>query len=348
MHSGQSVIDLLPTSQSEICFDNHCKIGLRASLGSKLTTAALKIPLLLLLAVSCFVLLFVGGPDVGSVRSFKYAWNLGHIIAFGLWTYLLLRYWDRLIHKSFWQQCLLMLVVTIVLGGLIEIAQYGPRRTPDMGDMVRNVIGAQLALAFFSPARKQILNRPLRLFQVALFAAALVQLIPVALALTDECQAARQFPVLADFETPWETSRWGGDAEFTRDRRFTRNGRYSLKVELNTTTYSGVSLNYFPSDWRGFKYLQFDIYNPSDKALKVTCRIHDALHAENELRYNDRFNRSYRLDPGWNAIRISLAEVAAAPRTRSMNLQAIMDFSIFAVRLPQTQTLYLDHVRLQR
>ena len=157
-----------------------------------------------------------------------------------------------------------------------------------------------------------------------------------------------EFPVLADFESPWETSRWGGDAEITRDRGFAQNGRYSLKIELNTTTYSGVSLNYFPSDWKGFKDLQFDLFNPSDKALNVTCRIHDALHAENELRYNDRFNRSYRLEPGWNAIRIPLADVAAAPRTRTMNLQAIRDFSIFAVRLSQPQTLYLDHVRLER
>lgn len=290
----------------------------------------------------------MGGPDVASVRSFKYAWNLGHIIAFGLWTYLLLRFWDRLIHKSFWQQCLLMLVVTLVLGGLIEIAQYGPRRTPDLGDMIRNVIGAQLALACFSPVRNQILRRSLRLFQVVLLGAVVVQLVPVALALTDEYMAARQFPVLADFETPGETSRWGGDAEFARDRQFVRNGRYSLKIELNTTTYSGVSLNYFPSNWNDFRYLRFDLFNPGDRALNVTCRIHDALHADNELRYNDRFNRSYRLEPGWNAIRIPLADVAAAPRTRTMNLQAIRDFSIFAIRLSQPQTLYLDYVRLER
>jgi len=312
-----------------------------------LTIASIKLPLLLLLAASCFVLLFVGGPDVASVRSFKHAWNLGHIIAFGIWTYLLLRFWERLIHKTFWKQCLLMLVVTLILGALIEIAQYGPRRTPDLGDMIRNVIGALLALAIFSPARHQASRSRLRLLQVGVLIAAVLQLIPVALAITDERLAARQFPVLADFETPWETSRWGGDAELARDRLYSYNGSYSLKIELNTSTYSGVSLNYFPADWSEFKYLRFDLFNPSDTALKVTCRIHDALHAENELRYNDRFNRSYRVEPGWNPIGIPLADVTKAPQTRTMDLQAIQDFSIFAVRLSQPQILYLDNVRLE-
>ena len=307
----------------------------------------MKIPFLVLLAAGCFVLLFVGGPDVGSVRSFKYAWNLGHIIGFGLWTYLLLKFWDRLAHKSFWRQCLLMVVVTLVFGGMIEVAQYGPRRTPDLGDMTRNVIGAQLALAYFSSARYQIKLRSLRWYQVVLGGLACLQLVPVALALTDEYLARRQFPLLAGFESPLETSRWGGGAAFARDRRFAENGDYSLRIDLQTTTYSGVSLNYFPSNWSDYKYLQFALFNPANKGLKVTCRIHDALHAANELRYSDRFNRSYSLAPGWNAIRIPLAEVAAAPRTRTMDLHTVEDFSIFAVRLQQPQTLYLDNVRLE-
>ncbi len=326
---------------------NKPRTRLQAQTGIKLNLSSLKLPILLLLAASCFVLLFVGGPDVATLRSFKHVWNLGHIIAFGIWTYLLLNFWERLIHKNFWQQCVLMLFVTLVLGALIEIAQYGPRRTPDLGDMLRNVIGALLALAVFSPARHQASRLRLRLLQVGVVIAAVLQLIPVALALTDECQAARQFPVLSNFETPWETSRWGGDSKFARDRQHTQNGRYSLKIELNTSTYSGVSLNYFPTDWSGFKHLRFDLFNPSDMVLIITCRIHDALHAENELRYSDRFNRSYRLEPGWNPIRIALADVAEAPRTRTMDLQAIQDFSIFAVRLPQPQTLHLDYVRLE-
>jgi hypothetical protein len=288
----------------------------------------------------------VGGPDVSSYRSFKHAWNLGHIIAFALWTYLLLMFWDRLVYKTFWGQCLLMLLVTLVLGAAIEVAQYGFRRTPDMGDMMRNVIGALLAVAFFSPERHRVLKVQRHLFQMVLLLAAVLHLGPVALAITDERRALRQFPVLADFETPWEISRWGGDAEFSRDRRYVTAGLFSLKIELNTSTYSGVSLNYFPSDWSDYKSLRMDLFNPNAMVLMVTCRIHDEEHAQHGLQYKDRFNRSFGLKPGWNYISIPLADVAAAPRTRTINLHVIEDLSIFAARLEQPRTVYLDHVRL--
>jgi len=33
-------------------------------------------------------------------------------------------------------------------------------------------------------------------------------------------------------------------------------------------------LNYFPTDWSAFKQLRFDLYNPGDTVLKITCRNH--------------------------------------------------------------------------
>ena len=41
---------------------------------------------MLLFAVVCVVLLFFGGPDLIRTRSFKHAWDLGHIVFFAIAT----------------------------------------------------------------------------------------------------------------------------------------------------------------------------------------------------------------------------------------------------------------------
>ncbi|MCL2340263.1 MAG: succinyl-CoA synthetase subunit beta, partial [Proteobacteria bacterium] len=77
-------------------------------------------------------------------------------------------------------------------------------------------------------------------------------------------------------------------------------------------------------------------------------RIHDNQHRKHDMEYQDRFNQTFTLAPGWNDLSISLDKVKTAPRGRTMDMEHIEGFGLFVVRLPQPQALYLDHIYLAR
>jgi VanZ family protein len=304
--------------------------------------------LILLIPVSAvlFVLFFIGGPGYHSSRSYQHFWDLGHIFFFAILTFLLLSLWQTLAKKSFPGQCIRIVLITLILGTAIEIFQYGFSRTPDAGDMVRNLIGSSLALFFGAPLRKTIPAKKLRILQLLTALIFMVGLLPLSIALTDEWTAKKQFPVLSDFETPFERYRWRGEAVYSIDHGIAYHGKSSLKVQLDTTEYSGVGLTYFPRDWQNYEALTISVYNPASKPIKITCRVHDRRHTEGPQLYSDRFNKSYVLDKGWNIIKINLEEIANAPKTRQMNISQIYNLGIFAVQLPEPRIIFIDNVRL--
>jgi hypothetical protein len=300
------------------------------------------IPVALLL----FILFFVGGPDYYADRSHRYLWDQGHVIFFAVLTYLVLSLWESLSSKPFFRQCIWVVVMTLCLGIAIEIAQSGSSRTTSTGDMARNLVGSLFTLFFWAPSRKTISIAWLRTMQTLTVLFFLIGLAPLAIALTDEWAADRQFPVLSDFERPFEIRRWSGDDELEIDHAISYHGKSSLKVQLNTSRYSGVHLRYFPRDWHGYRMLSFGVYNPSSEAMNITCRVHDEQHIDGEQIHRDRFNRTYSLSAGWNAINIELQDVAEAPENRKMDMGHIMGLGIFAVQLKQPKLVYIDYVRL--
>ncbi|MDY6951840.1 MAG: hypothetical protein SWE60_10025 [Thermodesulfobacteriota bacterium] len=171
---------------------------------------------------------------------------------------------------------------------------------------------------------------------------------PFAIALTDEQIAREQFPVMADFETPFETDRWTGGAKMGIDRDMARHGTASLIIHLTTAQYSGAGLKYFPGDWSDYSVFRFSVFNPSSAPMKVLCRVHDALHFKKGGKYEDRFNRTLVIDAGWNDIDISLEDIAKAPKNRPMEMSRIQGFGIFTVQLPTPQTINIDYLRLDR
>lgn len=256
--------------------------------------------------VAMGVLFFWGGPDYFDARSFRLGWNLGHIVFFALLPWHLVRFvfpemvrrgmvsggWGRL-GSSFGWQAGFVFGLAVFLGGAVEIVQLGTHRYPDLADLYRDMIGAMVAFFFLLPARKVIALKLLRCMQGVVVGLVLLQVYPVAVALSDELRAARQFPVLSNFESMVEIGRWEGGAEFSIDDFEAWEGRRSLRVSLETELYSGVALHYFPGDWEGYGFFQFRVLNPDAEEIRLTCRIHDRAHVKGEQRYSDRFNRSF-------------------------------------------------------
>lgn len=300
--------------------------------------------LLIAVLASLSVALFVGGPKPDSARSLQRFWDLGHIVYFALIPVVLFRAYR--ISGKFGFQVALTLALAVLGGALIELVQTLFQRSADMGDVARDAIGAMAGLFFLMPERRSVSKIFLRLLQAATLVLIAIQVLPVLVALADEAAARRRFPVLADFETPFETGRWSGNAAFAIDRRVRRNGEASLRVELNTSKYSGVFLDYFPEDWREFRTLQFSIFNASPQELSIICRIHDRAHTQGVQHFEDRFNRAFSLPPGWATVAVDLAEVASAPAQRRMDMGHVRGLGLFAIELPEPRVVHIDDVRL--
>ena len=302
--------------------------------------------LLPLVGLTMAVLLFAGGPGPGGSRSVGHAWNLGHVAAFFLWTAMWLRTGvaSRMPARRRW---LVALAACALLAALTEAAQWMIGRDVSYGDGLRDVMGGLLALSWTDPAAA----RPRPAWRLAVRAASLVLLAavlaPFASAAADEWLGRRSFPVLADFETPFEADRWEGSAAHAIDRSQASRGNTSLRVDLVPAEYSGVALVHAPRDWRAYRYLRLEVFNPGEDELEVFGRIHDGEHDRRGPSYRDRYNTAMRLTPGWTALAIDLDEAKRAPAARSMDMSDIRGFMLFVSRLPAPRTIFLDNVRLE-
>jgi VanZ family protein len=291
------------------------------------------------------VLLFVGGPGYHSPRSLVAVWDLGHIVAFSLWSFLLIT-WKPVEEAPPARQWWMVALFCLVGGGATEGIQFLLGRDASLWDFLRDILGGGITLTWFTPWSRTVPRRVRGIVRSLSASILLVACLPLAVALCDEGIARAQFPLLSDFETAFEEDRWHGNANSSVDRSVARHGKASLRVEMDTSLYSGVSLLYFPRDWTGYRFLRLDVFNPSSEEIKITCRIHDRWHEEGEQRYEDRFNMRFLLRQGWNDLRIDLGEVARAPVGRTMDLGEIRGMGFFASKLPAPLSIFVDYVRL--
>lgn len=294
---------------------------------------------------------FIGGPGYHSPRSYKAAWDLGHILFFLLFTLLVddLRAGKKEASGSPLIFFLAAFLLVLLLGTSVEfIQQFVDGRSPDVHDVLRNQLGCLTAFAF--GIRPQLLRArwQQRMLQGGVTLLLLAAIWPVTQALIDEYLAIRRFPILADFETPFERFRWENGARVEVVSEPVRHGQQAARLQLSTEQYSGVALFYFPGDWRDYRTLHFSVYHPEPVPLKLNCRIHDSHHKEHDMAYGDRFNRVFSLVQGWNDLVVSLDEVRHAPHGRSMDMAHIEGFGLFVMNQPKSQTIYLDHIYLDR
>ncbi|WP_240339493.1 succinyl-CoA synthetase subunit beta [Marinobacter sp. BW6] len=285
--------------------------------------------------------LFIGGPDWASGPLLKSAWNLGHILLFALLT-LAVRPWRWL---SGWRLWLGVTAVLLAVGIGIELIQSGQNRDVDGQDLLRNLIGSWLIIAW----RPMLMPRTRASACQGLIAATATLLLCFELGTTGivaarQWQIHHQLPLLYDFSHQNPEPFWTGSPAVSANHSV--NHPHSLKIDLGTGTYSGVSLNNLPADWRGFERLTITLFNPSAEPLALTLRINDVAHDRSDHAYNDRYNTRLALGPGFNTFTRNLADIENAPNGRFMDMSQIRRMGLFAVRLPEPRTVYLSDLRL--
>jgi hypothetical protein len=123
-------------------------------------------------------------------------------------------------------------------------------------------------------------------------------LVPFTFAVLDEINMRKKFPRLTDFDSFLELDRWRGEVDIVR-LLSSRGDEKVLRVQLDTTRYSGTSLALLRSDWSAYQQLKFELFNPDRTPLMLTIRIHDNKHyGAGNSEYRDRFNRPLALEPG--------------------------------------------------
>lgn len=234
-------------------------------------------------------------------------------------------------------------LVVLLLGIGIESIQLWQGRQGSAGDLTRNAIGASLAVMLHPRAPRP--HRALRLSLIlGLTTILLIELYPLCRHTVDWIQARNRFPVLADFETPFQRERWRGGEIVRLDDSANR----VIRFRFDTAKYSTLSLVHLEGDWRGYDCFRFLVFNPQTNRVRLSLRINDLEHDLSGQRYDDRFNRALAVQPGWNAYAFDLVEIANAPKSRKMNLAEIERILFFTSAQLEPATLYFDDLLLDR
>lgn len=285
-------------------------------------------------------------PDPEPVRSLIELHDYGHVFVFGVVALLLGRALRVEAARPLIETAAGLawaFLGTQVVGLVVELLQAAGGGFVDPGDLARNcgggVAGLLLARAGFGEWRTR--SRWLLRAGALLLLGALLW--PTWAAWQEERQARAQFPVLADFSSPRQLSRfeWEGGAagRWGRDQR----GPF-LEATLPPGDYPGLTLAYFPRDWQGYLALVIEVENPQPQPLLLNLRMDDR---KVRLKYADRFNSVRLLAPGPNRIEIPLALVESAPVRRKFDLGNVRYLCLFLSAPSVSEKLILRSIRLE-
>jgi len=295
--------------------------------------------------ISCVLFLFLCNFDTSTSRTLDEIFEYGHLPLFGLIAIGFALIFTRDQTQAQARPYIYAWMITAALGIVTEVIQIiMPGRYFEIHDMLFDAIGAGcfLILAYPFPNNG---TRVKRIFRAAALVVILSGTIPIFPAAIDEILMHRSFPLIGSFESRFEMDRWGGkDSEISLSTSHATNGRYSLKADLLPGEYPGISLNYLKRDWQGYDRLAFDVFLEGNSSLRITVRINDKDHNDE---YDDRYNKSFVLDPGSNEVVIDLKEVKVAPKGRNMDMGNIVNTCIFSYHLAEPRTLYFDNFRLE-
>jgi hypothetical protein len=251
-------------------------------------------------------------------------------------------------------------LVSSALGILTELLQYSmPGRSVAAMDAMHDAAGAALGLAFMWFFERWLARTRATVVRVdaptgvvaaaALCAFTLLAWQPLQCARAYAARAA-SFPVLmptdplADglFSRPHETSvtyvplpepyRRPGDAD-------------SVRLEFGPGSTPGLQVLEPYPDWRNRDMLVLDVTNPAPHSAQFMLRILDATH---DWSHADRFNQRIVI-PGAarTTIRISLEAVATSPARRRMDMGAIANVMLFALRPLDTGEIFITRMSLE-
>lgn len=303
--------------------------------------------LVVLLLSTLFAFLVPVHLDTNS-RWFQPTWNFGHVVVFFVWNALIILggFVQRL---NVVRAITVLLVVTVILGGGIELIQLWSGRSASWGDLCLDVAGccaANLILLWHKIPR---LNLGYKLFRIGFSSATaffiLLAFFPYVKILWDIKNSRAQFPVLFDNSTAFQDTRFFGSA--LRETVYRKCNR-RLKITLDVQPYPKVSSASMLGDWRGYDGLHIDLYLEGNDNYLLHLYVVDSESLKPGFEYSDRFEYKHILLPGKNTIRIPMNTIINAPPGRQLDISDIQEFSLYGMHPTKERVIYLDKIMLYR
>jgi len=298
------------------------------------------------LAVILTILLFVGGPDYESHRIVQQIWDVGHVALFLMLSYIILIF-IRKYKLSYITQFLIIVALSFIFGLFVELIQLLIGRDFELQDLANDVSGAIIGyfVYYLLHAKISKLHNIIAVLSIVLLL--MISLYPLANVLVDEMKMENEFPVLSDFESATQLSRWDvKQANLSLNKHHVQQGEYSLQAIFFPDAFPDITLQHFPRDWSGYKNIKFSLYNKAQDPIVIELKVYDEDHMKYGYQYTDRFNRELLLQPGWNNIFISLNEIFNSPEKRTMDRTRIKSFSLFLKDVTSPVTIFLDDLKL--
>lgn len=153
--------------------------------------------------------------------------------------------------------------------------------------------------------------------------------------------------ILYDFESDAELDHlyWNCHTLYALSEDHATHGTKSLRMELFPSDYPGFVPLLDVTNWRGYRELSFDLYNPSGRSVRIEVRIDDRKDYPG---YRERFNRTFVLGRGNNHIVIPLKALVTSGSGRFLNLATIGRVYVFMKHPAERTTLYLDAFSLTK
>jgi VanZ family protein len=251
---------------------------------------------------------------------------------------------------------LLALVVSIFLAATTEWLQIYTGRDAEVLDVLRDVLGAAsfLGLAALRDAHMRpifrrsaaAVRRALGMVAVIFLVTALAPLGFWAIAYANRNLA---FPKIVSFSSFWQRQfLLTQDADLAVARApkgwTILADKYVGRVVLKPGAYPGFSVQEVYPDWRGYRFICFDIYSEMSYPIQLTLRVHDHRHNN---QYSDRFNHRLDVLPGINSYRIPVESIQTGPAHRLLNLKDVAAIALFAMNRNDRYALDVDSIWLE-
>lgn len=294
--------------------------------------------LLLVFGVAGLLLL---APLPAEARFVRALIDMGHAPLFATLAVIVLLACRQLAGRHFYRWAVIAWGLLIAFGWASEVAQGYTGRGPSLQDALANTVGASAGVLWY-------LSRQSTWRWLGLALAGALLLVGEAYPLSnfgDTLWQYYQMPVIATFESPTELFRWQSNrSTIGRVREHATEGTWALRIDLEPSQHPGAAMDSPPANWSGYEELLVDLFLADGPPVTLVVKVEDRWHNHDP---SDRFERRFKLGPGPQTLRFSLADIAAAPADRELDLQNVSFVQFYVVQLTEPRTLYLDHIRLQ-
>lgn len=264
--------------------------------------------------------------------------DLGHVPLFGLLT---VCFWWAFQHSA-WRA----IGMSAVIAGACEVGQPVVGRSANPTDFLRGILGSLLAVVVVNALKRP---RTARRMAVSTTVAAVLLVWPVSDSvpvLFDAAVAYRSFPVICDFRTRWEATRWESDTVLVeRVQANSPNDGWTGRMLFTPREGDAASVVLFPvvRDWRGYRRLCFT-FSFSGEPLSILISVRDGLKVTPPAK---RFDLVRRYESGTHHVCIDLDSLARGDEFAPLDFSRVQSLHLGLNQLTGPRELLLHSVHLE-